>query len=60
MSETTAAKTEIVVRRVADGTVAHRIDVTGKRAEDVERIERGLAINFDFSRYMFATEAAHE
>lgn len=44
-------KTEIVIWATKDGSEVHRIDVTGKTNRQLDRVERGLTINFNFESY---------
>lgn len=46
----------IIVRDQQTNEIVHTIDVTGKSKKDIDRLERGLAINFDFERYMFGLD----
>lgn len=45
-----------IVIRTYDGEEVDRFDVTGKSERQIERIENGLAINFDFDSYTFGLE----
>jgi hypothetical protein len=46
----------ITIRRIEDGVVVRRIDVSGKTDRQIERIEDGLSINFNFDDFMFGVE----
>lgn len=45
-----------IVVRTHEGGEVHRIDINGKDERQIEKIERGLAINFDFDRFTFGVE----
>jgi hypothetical protein len=46
----------ITIRRIEDGVVVRRIDVSGKTDRQIERIEDGLSINFNFDDFYFGVE----
>lgn len=46
----------IVIRRQDTGEEVRRIDTTGKSDAQIDRIEMGLSINFDFDNYMYGEE----
>ena len=48
--------TNIVIRDQETNEIVHSIDVTGKTKKEIEKVEMGLARNFDFGRFMFGTE----
>lgn len=45
-----------IVVRTHEGEEVDRIDINGKDERQIEKIERGLAINFDFDRFTFGVE----
>lgn len=48
---------KIVIRSRDTEEVAHEIDTTGKTERQLERIERGLAMQFNFERYCYEVVA---
>lgn len=42
-------KLEVV--EISTGKVVHAVDVTGQRDRTVERVERGMLVNLDRSRF---------
>lgn len=44
---------KIVIHSRATDEVVHEIDTTGRSERELDRIERGLAMQFDFERYSY-------
>lgn len=46
----------IVIRDQKTNEIVHEIDVTGRTESEINRIQLGLSLNFDFERFMFGVE----
>ena len=44
-------KREILVKDILTGEIVHRVDVTGKSENNIERCMRGMLINMNRDKY---------